>query len=224
MAANSGPMPLMSSNIAAGAGMAVCSTASNASRAASTVLICLRRSSSRSSSRLMSALRCCGKARPSLVWSSLAPVATQRLISGYALTEQKSFDTIDVSHSLGDERFALAAEVAAVFLVGSGRLDHCTDPRFAALVGEQHSNQRFTIDLVGLCPPAPARRCNRGRVDDMAFDTFVLERPVNPKPVETGLLYDDESKALTRPQSRLLLKLCEALHQPGEIAAGNRML
>src|SRR5215471_10178359 len=31
----------------------------------------------------------------------LAPVAAQRLISGYALAEQKSFDTIDVSHSLG---------------------------------------------------------------------------------------------------------------------------
>jgi hypothetical protein len=39
--------------------------------------------------------------------------------------------------------------VAAVFLAGSGRLDHCTDPGFAALVGKQRSNQRFTIDLVG---------------------------------------------------------------------------
>jgi len=58
----------------------------------------------------------------------------------------------------------------------------------------------------------------------MAFDAFVLERPVNPKPVETGLLYDDDPKALTGPQLRLPLKLCEALHQPGEIAAGNRML
>src|SRR6516162_10766013 len=70
----------------------------------------------------------------------LAPVATQRLISGYALTEQKSFDTIDVSHSLGDERFALAAEVAAVFLVGSGRLlgarrsaPYCSARRSAAV-------------------------------------------------------------------------------------------
>ena len=45
---------------------------------------------------------------------------------------------------------------------------------------------------------------------------------MKPKPVETGLLYNDDPKALTRPQPRLLLKLCEALHQPGEIAAGNR--
>src|SRR5262249_6412163 len=45
-------------------------------------------------------------------------------------------------------------------------------------------------------------------------------RPVNPKAVETGLLYNDDPKALTRPQLSLLLKLCEALHQPGEIAAG----
>jgi len=53
---------------------------------------------------------------------------------------------------------------------------------------------------------------------------FVLQRPVNPKPVETGLLYNDDPKALTRPQSRFLPKLCEALHQSGEIAAANRML
>ena len=45
----------------------------------------------------------------------------------------------------------------------------------------------------------------------MAFDAFVLERSVKPKPVETGLLYNDDPKALTRPQLRLLLKLCEAL-------------
>ena len=56
----------------------------------------------------------------------------------------------------------------------------------------------------------------------MAFDAFVLERPVNPKPVETGLLYNDAPEALTRPQPRLLLKLCEALHQPGEITAGKQ--
>src|SRR6516164_5775354 len=107
---------------------------------------------------------------------------------------------------------------------GVGALTICTDPRFAALVGEQRSNQRFTIDLVGLCPPAPPRRCNRGRVDDVAFDAFVLQRPVNPKPIEPGLLYNDDPKALTRPPPRLLLKLCQALHQPGEIAAANRML
>jgi hypothetical protein len=28
----------------------------------------------------------------------------------------------------------------------------------------------------------------------VAFDAFVLERPVNPKPVETGLLYNDDPK------------------------------
>ena len=31
----------------------------------------------------------------------LAPVAVQRLISGYAVAEQKSCETIDVSHALG---------------------------------------------------------------------------------------------------------------------------
>jgi hypothetical protein len=40
----------------------------------------------------------------------------------------------------------------------------------------------------------------------VAFDAFALQRPVNPKPVETGLLYNDGPKALTCPQSRLLPK------------------
>ena len=58
----------------------------------------------------------------------------------------------------------------------------------------------------------------------MALDAFVLERSVKPKPIETGLVYNDDSKASARPQLRLLLKLCEALHQTAEIAAANRML
>jgi hypothetical protein len=32
----------------------------------------------------------------------------------------------------------------------------------------------------------------------VAFNAFVLERSVNPKPVETGLLYNDDPKTLTR--------------------------
>jgi hypothetical protein len=57
MAANSGPMPLISSNIAAGAGAATCCAASSASRSASTALICSSNSSNRSSSRQTCAFR-----------------------------------------------------------------------------------------------------------------------------------------------------------------------
>ena len=183
-------MPLMSSNIAAGAGAAACCAASSASRSASTALICSSSSSSRSSSRLIWALRCAGKrtaiARLQLV-EPFPPIAAQRLVAGYALGEQQSFDAIDVLDPLGDQHLALAAEAAAVFFLGRRRLDHRAHPRFAALVGQQRANQRLAVDPVGLRPPPPARCRNRGRIDDMAFDPFALQHPMNPEAVQTRL-------------------------------------
>ncbi len=53
MAANSGPIPLMAGNIAAGACVATCCEARSASRSASTALICSSSSPTRSSARLI---------------------------------------------------------------------------------------------------------------------------------------------------------------------------
>ena len=47
----------------------------------------------------------------------LAPVATQRLVAGYALAEQKPFDAVDVSHALIRQDLALARETTAVFFL-----------------------------------------------------------------------------------------------------------
>src|SRR6266446_4027112 len=121
--------------------------------------------------------------------------------------------------SLGGQHFALAAEAAVVLLLGSGRLHHRAHPRFTTLVGEQHSNQRFAIDPVGLHPPAPARCGNRGRIDNVAFNSFILQHPINPETIESSLLDDDEREDPSRPCPRLLLELRKALKQPGHIAA-----
>ena len=53
----------------------------------------------------------------------------------------------------------------------------------------------------------------------MAFNTFGLERPVDPESVEPSFLDHNDWKALARPGPRLLLDLREALQQPGDIAA-----
>ena len=87
----------------------------------------------------------------------------------------------------GDQHLALAAEAAAVFFLGRRRLDHRADPRFAALISQQRAQQRFAVDPVGLGAPPPARGRNRGRVDDVAFDTFALQHAVNPEAVQTPL-------------------------------------
>jgi hypothetical protein len=65
------------------------------------------------------------------------------------------------------------------------------DPRLAPLVREQRANQRFAIDPVGLRPSAPARCRDRSRIDDVAFDPFRLQYPVDPETVEASLLDDD---------------------------------
>ena len=56
----------------------------------------------------------------------------------------------------------------------------------------------------------------------MAFNAFRLERPVDPESVEPSFLDHNDWKALARPGPRLLLDLCEALQQPGDIAAAQR--
>ena len=82
-------MPRMSSNIAAVAGLAVCSTASNASRAASTVDLSEKKFKPIEltvDERIK--MRREGTAiAGSEFFQPLAPVAAQRLISGYALAE-----------------------------------------------------------------------------------------------------------------------------------------
>src|SRR6266851_5796878 len=125
--------------------------------------------------------------------------------------------------SLGGQHFALAAEAAAVLLLGSGRLDHRTHPRFATLVGEQRANQRFAVDLVGLRPPAPPRCRNRGRIDNKAFYSLILQHPIDPEAIEPSFLDDDQRENLPRPYPRLLPELRKALQQPAHIAATHRM-
>src|ERR1700722_7119420 len=56
------------------------------------------------------------------------------------------------------------------------------------------------------------------------FNAYRLERPVDPESVEPSFLDHNDWKALARPGPRLLLDLREALQQPGDIAAAQRVL
>ena len=52
---------------------------------------------------------------------------------------------------------------------------------------------------------------HRGRIDDVAFDPFILQRAIDPEPVEASLLNDDERDNLPRPRPGFLPKLRKAL-------------
>ena len=112
---------------------------------------------------------------------------------------------------LDDQHLALAAEAAAVLFLGSRCLDHRTDPRFTPLVRQQRANQPFAVDPVSLRTPAPTGRRNRGRIHDVAFDPFILQRAIDPESVEASLLNDDEREDLARPRPRFLAKSRKAL-------------
>jgi hypothetical protein len=116
-----------------------------------------------------------------------------------------------VPDPLGDQHLALATEAAAVLFLGSWCLDHRAHPRFAPLVRQQRANQRIAIDPVSLRPPAPTGCCDRGRIDDVAFDPFILQRAIDPESIEACLLNDDEREDLPRPRPRFLPKLHKAL-------------
>jgi hypothetical protein len=141
-------MPLMASNMAAEGGAAIGCAASNASRSVSATI---------------RADRAHGLCEPSdaLAKDDHSPSSVRRAVAdGYVAavrthTRLERINAIDVLDSLGDQHFALVAETATILFLGSRRLDHCAHSGFAALVRQLRANQRLTVDLVSLCPPAP---------------------------------------------------------------------
>ena len=54
----------------------------------------------------------------------LAPVTALRLVAGDVLTEEQSFDAVDVKCSFTDQRLALAANTTPILIFGGRHLDH----------------------------------------------------------------------------------------------------
>src|SRR5581483_10476835 len=127
------------------------------------------------------------------------PVATQRRIAGDALREQKALDPVHMPDALIDQGPPFAAKPAAILLLRRGRNNHRTDPWLPALVGQKRPQQRLAIQPVRLGPPAPARRCDRSRIDDVALDPLLLQNAVKPDPIQPRLLDRDARIALAGP-------------------------
>ena len=81
---------------------------------------------------------------------------TEKLEEAVAVGEKQSFDPVDVLDPFHDQHLALTAKPASVFIFRRRQPDHRADARFAALVGEQRTNQSLAVDPVGLRPPPPA--------------------------------------------------------------------
>ena len=73
-------------------------------------------------------------------------------------------------------------------------------------MGQQGAKQRLAVDPVGLGSPPPARRRNRGRIDDVALDSFPLQQAMQPEALQPRLLNRDDRKGLARPRQSLLLQ------------------
>ena len=84
---------------------------------------------------------------------------------------------------LADQHLARATEATAVLFLGGRRFHHRTHSRFTPLVRQQRANQHFAVDPVSLRTPAPTGCRNRGRIHDVAFDPFILQRAIDPKSV-----------------------------------------
>src|SRR3954464_1965182 len=112
----------------------------------------------------------------------LPAVAVQGLVVANPLGEQKPLDAIDVPDPFGCQGLALATDPAPILLLGRRSLDHRTNPGPPPLVGQQGPHQSLTVDLVGLRPPTPTGRRDRGGIDDMALDPLPWQDPVDPGP------------------------------------------
>ena len=89
---------------------------------------------------------------------------------------------------LRDERLPLPREPPTVLVLRAGRHDHRADSGLAALVGQQRTQERLTVDPVALGPPLAPRDGDGGRVYNVALDTVHLEHPVHREAVQAGLM------------------------------------
>jgi hypothetical protein len=119
---------------------------------------------------------------------AFASIAFQRFVSGHTLAEQKALYPVDVPDPLVRQRLPLPHQPATVFLLRRWHSQHRANPRLAAVVGQQRSNQCFPVNPVSLGPPT-ATRCGNGcRVDDITLDAFAFEDPMYPESIQTSFL------------------------------------
>src|ERR1700733_9439566 len=90
------------------------------------------------------------------------------------------------------QRLALTAKPTAVFVLGRRRSDHRAHTRLGALICQKRTKQRLTVDPVSFCSPAPTRRRDRSRIDNVALNPLVLQNAVNPKAVQSRFLNDND--------------------------------
>ena len=184
-------MPLNSSNILpAGAGAAGCGAASSASRSVSASRLIKQQFEPISSTPdlgLEMHRQGTAVARRQLV-EPLAPIATGNVVTGDALGKQQSLDAIDVLDPLGDQHFALAAEVVSIFFLWRGAPSRT--PRFAALIPVARSRPRRRSCSSWRAAVGATSRSTTDRRH--GFRRLALQHPMKPEAVETRFLNDDD--------------------------------
>src|SRR5277367_6714550 len=65
---------------------------------------------------------------------------------------------------------------------------------------------------------------DRSSVDDVAFDPLPLRRPVDPEPVQSRFLNDDDRIGLARTRHRFALKLRQTFEKLAQISCRRRVL
>ena len=74
-----------------------------------------------------------------------AAISVHRRKARHALRKQQTLNPVYQLHPLRDKCDALSAVAPAIFLRGGGWPHHCAYPRFAALVGQQATQQCLAI-------------------------------------------------------------------------------
>src|SRR4029077_7155609 len=87
-----------------------------------------------------------------------------------------------------------------------------------------NARSRASPSILSVLAPPSARRRDRRRIDDMAFDAFALQHPMKPEAVETRFLNDDARKGFSGPLRRLPLELRKARQQRRDVPGSHGML
>jgi len=172
-------------------------------------------------------LRCGGGGQPSPVLNASSRCRRSRRSGSYSATPGESSSPLILftcrTRSFVNT-FSLTAKTPAVLRLGSRRFDHHAHARLPRLDASR-ALKSVSPSIPSVLARRPPARCrNRSGIDNVAFNSFNLQSPVNPEAVQPRFLHDDDRSHFPGPRQSPPLEVRKARQQRADVSGRRTVL
>ena len=139
-----------------------------------------------------------------------------------ALADQQAFNAIHVARAFNFQGEQLAVKMALILGRQAGHLHHAPHAGLAAVVAQEHGQQLFDVQAVGLGVLAAATDLDAGRVHHQVGHVLVFQEAVQPETVATSFVATQHRRV--GRQAEPLLGQRDFLLECGRVARGDLAL